>query len=662
MGTSGEGKRLRGLHSVDASALPSLFDTVLDQSSTGVMVFDAELRMAYVNQVAARFGGYPAEAHVGKRLSELYPQIAVQTDPLITRVLDDGEPLPGQELVWESPHPPHERRFWMVSYVPIRSTAEEDYVAAIYVETSQVRRAHDRLTRLLDALPTFVGMCTPAGIMLEANVATLAATELTRGELIGRPLWDASWWRDDAAVRDQVREMVARAQEGHASRADIVVHVDDENPVTIDFQLVPIVEHGTVTALVPSGIDITARIVERDRLQALATLSRHLSGALTTEQVSRVVVHNAHGVVDAEYVTLAVLDDERQAFRLVEPLADPEAEARWRTVPVDGPRTALQDVLATGRRLLLDREERARRYPELMRDTDRIRLDCTAALPLVDESGAVFGVLGVGWVEPIEFVEELRLRLDLLADLCGHAMRRAQRSEARDRLVQELQDEVLAAPDTPRTLDVALAYEPARGDIGLGGDWYDVIDVGDSCTALVVGDVAGHGITAAARMTEAKATIRTLVLNVAHAEVIPSTNRSLAHFDSGYIATAAVAWVDTTAETLEWRLAGHVPPVLRTPGGTTLLSGVHHPPIGTETSPREQEPVPFPPGSLLVLYTDGLVERRTEDIDVGLERLRTLVDALPHDCTATEARDAILRGLRLDECEDDVAIVVVRHR
>ena len=68
------------------------------------------------------------------------------------------------------------------------------------------------------------------------------------------------------------------------------------------------------------------------------------------------------------------------------------------------------------------------------------------------------------------------------------------------------------------------------------------------CTALVVGDVAGHGITAAARMTEAKATIRTLVLNVDHAEVIPAANRSLAHFDSGYIATAAVAWLDDDAK------------------------------------------------------------------------------------------------------------------
>jgi serine phosphatase RsbU (regulator of sigma subunit) len=218
-------------------------------------------------------------------------------------------------------------------------------------------------------------------------------------------------------------------------------------------------------------------------------------------------------------------------------------------------------------------------------------------------------------------------------------------------------------PDSSRTLDVALAYEPARGDIGFGGDWYDVIEINESCTALVVGDVAGHGITAAARMTEAKATIRTLVLNVDHAEVIPAANRSLAHFDSGYIATAAVAWIDDDAKTLEWRLAGHLPPVLRTTDGDArLLEGVQHPPIGTVTQPCEQDSVPFPEGSLLVLYTDGLVERRGEDIDVGLERLRSVVDALPPACSAREARDSIMTELQPAQREDDVAIVVVRNR
>ncbi len=663
MGTSTGGEQLRAQHSLDERTVRTLFDTVLDESSTGVMVFDADLRIVFVNEVAARMAGYLADEHRGRRLSELYPQTAAQAEPLIAGVLERGEATHDVEVVWESPTPPHERRYWMATYVPVRSTSDDQYVAAIYVETTPTRRAHERLARLIDALPTFVGMCTPEGTLLEANEATLAATELSHEELIGLPLWEASWWSDDADVQRRLHEMLAAAQAGQQTRADIVIRRPDRPPVTIDFQLVPIVERGVVTALVPSGIDITARNAERDRLRALSGLSQALNGALTTGQVAALVLAEAHDVVDADFVTVALLDEDRQSFHLVQPLKIPDIAERWATVPLDGPRTAAHDVLATGQPVLLARDERLLRYPEVVRDTDRVGLDRTAALPLVDETGTVFGVLGAGWTAPIEFTGELRLRLDLLADLCGNALRRAQRTEARDLLVQELQDEVLAMPDASRTLDIALAYEPARGDIGLGGDWYDVVEVGEACTAVVVGDVAGHGITAAARMTEAKATIRTLVLNVPHAEVIPAANRSLAHFESGYIATAAVAWVDTHAGTLEWRLAGHVPPIVRTPDGSTrLLSGVHHPPIGTQNEPCEQDAAPFPDGSMLVLYTDGLVERRDEDIDVGLERLRALVEALPDECSAAEARDAILQGARLAEGEDDVAIVVVRNR
>ena len=600
--------------------------------------------------------------HVGRPLAELYPQTGVQAEPLIRQVFDSGEAVHNEEVVWESPEPPHARRFWMVSYVPVGALGADRYVAAIYVENTEARQAHERLIKLIDALPTFIGLCTPEGILLEANAATLAATQRTREEITGLPLWEASWWADDAEVQAQLQAMLAAAQAGRQARADIVVKRQDAPPVIVDFQLVPIVEHGTVTGLVPSAIDITARVAEQSRLEALAVLSRNLNGAFTPAQVAHLVVAGAPEVVGADFATVAVLEDDRQSFRLAQPLKIADLAERWATVPIDGPRTAAHDVLATGRPVLLGRDERILRYPEVVRDTDRIGLDATAALPLVDEEGEVFGVVGFGWVEPDPFTDELRLRLDLLADLCSHALRRALRTEARDRLVQELQAEVLAMPDTSRTLDVALTYEPARGDIGLGGDWYDVIEVGEACTALVVGDVAGHGITAAARMTEAKATIRTLVLNVDNPDVIPAANRSLAHFDSGYVATVAVAWIDTEAGTLEWRLAGHVPPILRTPDGTTLLSGVHHPPIGTETEPRAQELRPVPRG----FAARALHRRPDRATGRGHRRragpARALVEALPEGCSAAEARDAIMDGLRMDEAEDDVAVVVVRNR
>lgn len=661
MSTSREPDHSTRPHAVPLDALPALFDTVLDQSATGVMVLDSELRLVFVNDVAARIGGHPVDVHIGRRLGELYPQIAPQAEPFLTQVLQHQEPVRGEELVWESPRPPHARRYWQVAYLPVSSPAGDRYVAAIYVETTPVRRAHDRLSKLIDTLPTFVGMCTPDGLIVEANAATLAATEVVRDELIGLPLWEASWWGHDRSVQQALRDAVERAQRGEASRYDVEVLIGDHT-VTLDFQLVPILEHGVVTALVPSALDISPRIAERDRLESLARLSRHLNGAMTTSQVARLVVVHALEVVDATFVNVALLDPERQELRLIQPLMDADIEDRWGTLALDGTRTPFHDVVRTGGTVFVDRDQRAARYPGMVDDTERLGLDTTASVPLVDEAGVVFGVLGVGWATPIEPVDELQLRLDLLADLCSHALRRAQRTEAQNRLVRRLQEEVLATPDTSHHLDVALTYEPAQSDIGFGGDWYDVIELDDTCTAVVVGDVAGHGMTAAARMTETKATIRAMVLNAPRSEVIPAAARSLDHFDSGYIATAAVAWIDTGAETVEWRLAGHVPPVLRTPaGGTRLLTGVHHPPIGMPTGPREQAPEPFPTGSLLVLYTDGLIERRAEDLDVALERLRTLVESLPDGCSAAQARDVLLQEMRVAESVDDVAIVVVHN-
>ncbi|MFP5321126.1 MAG: PAS domain-containing protein, partial [Acidimicrobiia bacterium] len=241
-----------GLRDVDLDALPALFDTVLDRSGTGVMVFDAELVIVYVNDVAARVGGFPADVHIGRRLSDLHPQIAGQAEPALAEALERQEPVVAQELVWESPRPPHERRFWHVTYVPLRALGGDRYVAAIYVETTEARRAHERLARLIDALPTFIGMCTPDGIITEANQATLAAAGVRREDVVGRPLWEADWWRLDRTVRRRIHDAVVLAQEGRSTQLDVEVQLSDGGTLTLDLRLVPIIEHGAVTAIVPS--------------------------------------------------------------------------------------------------------------------------------------------------------------------------------------------------------------------------------------------------------------------------------------------------------------------------------------------------------------------------------------------------------------------------
>jgi serine phosphatase RsbU (regulator of sigma subunit) len=150
--------------------------------------------------------------------------------------------------------------------------------------------------------------------------------------------------------------------------------------------------------------------------------------------------------------------------------------------------------------------------------------------------------------------------------------------------------------------------------------------------------------------------------------VFPQATGLLDHIDDAYVATAALVEIDTAARRLRYATAGHPPPLLRTPAGAIrLLEHANVPVIGVAVTPRTAPPEPFPAGSVLVMYTDGLVERRGESLDAGLERLVGALDAAARDATGAAApadaiADHLLRTL-LDEetLGDDVALTVVRH-
>ncbi len=359
---------------------------------------------------------------------------------------------------------------------------------------------------------------------------------------------------------------------------------------------------------------------------------------------------------------MALVDREARTFVLAQPSRDADVERRWATIPLDDLRTPFHEVLERRELVFVDRDRRQRDFAHMVGDTDMIGLDTTAALPLFDDDGTVFGVIGVGWEERTPATEQNVARLKLLADMCGQALLRSRRGEARANLIHDLQGEVLGAHDVPGGLDVAVAYRPANTELGFGGDWYDVITVDDERAVFVVGDVAGHGTFAAARMTATKATIRAFLTAHSLEDVVPRSTQALSHLQSGYIATVALAAVDRTQQRLRWCLAGHPPPVLRTTDGVTrLLDGAHHPPIGMPTTTKPLPEADFPPGSLLVLYTDGLVERRDADIDERLEVLRTTIAELPDDLDAAAVRDELL-GRLADGAgrADDIAVVVIR--
>ncbi|GAA2263924.1 hypothetical protein GCM10010415_29560 [Streptomyces atrovirens] len=227
-----------------------------------------------------------------------------------------------------------------------------------------------------------------------------------------------------------------------------------------------------------------------------------------------------------------------------------------------------------------------------------------------------------------------------------------------------LQEAMLQAPDLARHDNIAVRYLPATGSLNVCGDWYDAVDLPDGRFAVAVGDVVGHGLEAAAVMgmlrSALSAAIRALERPAQALEVLGLYSRSV---EGALNTTVAKALVDPTSRLIIYSSAGHPPPVLlRTDGTCELLDQATDPPLAVRMQhvPRPQTSATYRPGDTLVLYTDGLIERRGEDIDTGIARLTGTLGR--YSVLAPEQlADTLLTQLGLSGGgRDDIALVVVR--
>ncbi|HYK26888.1 MAG TPA: SpoIIE family protein phosphatase, partial [Streptosporangiaceae bacterium] len=218
----------------------------------------------------------------------------------------------------------------------------------------------------------------------------------------------------------------------------------------------------------------------------------------------------------------------------------------------------------------------------------------------------------------------------------------------------------------PSSVEVMHRYLPGSKLIEVGGDWYESIALPGGRVALVVGDVAGHGVRAAVTMGRLRTAIHTLaMLELPPAETLQQLNELMQELGvhEPHFATCVYAIFDAVAGTCEVASAGHLPPLLVHPDGKNeLLDVMPAPPLGVGAGPIQSRMLPVEDGSLLVLYTDGLVEKRTQDIDVGLGRLRDIFGPGSIDEPLEELCRATLAGVYADQQRDDIAVLVARLR
>jgi serine phosphatase RsbU (regulator of sigma subunit) len=286
-------------------------------------------------------------------------------------------------------------------------------------------------------------------------------------------------------------------------------------------------------------------------------------------------------------------------------------------------------------------------------------------LPLLPGGVTDVNVPGAG-----ETVRTLAMRVTALAgterrylvtlfDVTG----RTRRYEHDHRLVESLQRSILL-DQLPALAGVRLAarYLPGGGEVRVGGDWYDVIPLPDGRIGLVIGDVAGHGIESAALMSQLRNALRAYALEHASpAAVVDRLDRLLHHLEPAGMATIVYLVYEPRTRELSFVAAGHPYPLLvGADEATVFLDGGRSLPLGTGLDERRTDAtVTLAPGSTLVLYTDGLIERRGESLDQGFATLARSAHDDTHDPDAV--CDAILQTLLGDgPPDDDVAMLVLR--
>lgn len=398
------------------------------------------------------------------------------------------------------------------------------------------------------------------------------------------------------------------------------------------------------------------------RITRLQSITAALSEALTPEDIGDVVVQEATAATEAGACSLYVSREVGARIEIVSSVGlrgvGPASE--------DPSGIALaQRVVETGEPLwLTSLSELADRYPDAADEWQASSIESGGFVPLLTGPGRPIGVLSFGFDKSRTFDETERSFIRAIASECAHALERSRLYQREHDIAVSLQRSFLPAelPNIPG-VQVAAHYLPAVERTLVGGDWYDCIELRDGRVVIVVGDIVGHGIEAATVMGQVRNSLRVIALqDEKPAVVLSELNQIVLGMGHGAMATLVYMLIDPRTGATRYASAGHPPPVvIDSDNDAEFLEGGRSPPVGVEPSSAIPEgEIRLKPGSALLLYTDGLVERRDRNIDAGLtELLRTIASSTlePPDLLPQLVGDLIPPG----SPEDDVAVLVLKY-
>ncbi|MFJ2093722.1 SpoIIE family protein phosphatase [Streptomyces sp. NPDC087901] len=664
---------------------------LLDVLGVAAMVLDTEGRIVLWSPQAEQLLGYKPDEALGRfaaqvLVDEQHFELVLR---LFTEVMSSGEVWAG---VFPVRHKNGTSRLLEFRNMRLQDDRGDFYALGLAADGATLREVERDLAlsvRLVDQSP--IGLAVLDGNLryLAANPALERMDGLSAAEHLGRRVEEALPFLDSDTIEAAMREVLGSGvpQVSHEVAGRTPAEPDTDRAWRVSLYRLDD-SGGRVLGIAVSLIEVTDRYRAaaeaeraRHRLALIADASVRIGTTLDLEQTALELAEVTVPEL-ADVAAVDILDSVLQGRPgvtegplLIQALAVVAARPNPVVEAADPPGHAAQygaDRLITRcvrtarpvREPYLDAALLAR----IARDSRSAALLAQAgahsylAVPLIAR-GEVLGAIDLIRTDnPLPFTEDDEVLACELAARAAIGIDNARLYRQQRETALTLQRSMLPRDHhDPEGLEVVSRYQPAASRYEVGGDWFDVIGLRHGRTALVVGDVMGSGINAATTMGRLRTATQTLSrLGLQPAEVLGHLDEITADLDPPF-ATCVYAVYDPAAGRCRVSTAGHLPPVLIPRGGAPrLLDLPAGAPLGVGGVPFSDVDFPLGPGDRLVLYTDGLVETRDDDID---SRLETLLGLLRDpDPSLEESCDRLLRELRDPQGHDDVALLVARAR
>ena len=603
------------------------FAGVFDAIPTPYLVLDTDLRIVAVNRARELITGRPREDVVGQALFDAFPDNPDDPDAdgvgnlrsSLQRVLDTARTDTMRLQRYDIPDPGGDGflpRWWLPVNTPVL-----DRAGRVHLVLHRVDDVTDYVEEHLRAEPGADPGTAPTTPPAVGSALRAARVDLARAE-------------DDLEVSHRQLES-AREAEATSQRLEALLNVAQA---------------------------LSQTETETDVLEVITGRGLGLFGPAVT--VLCLAETSGGGTAPVRSVRAVTLEQVPTGTRSAQ-----------EQLPADHPLPMVDSAVHGTAHFFTDLQQTITRFPAAEAFCTRLGIHAQSSVPLHARDRSL-GSLTLGFTGPHSWPQTDRDLLDAFASLTAQALARISSHEAEvaasaqvTRFSETLQRSLLTSPPELEQLHVAVRYSPAAADAKVGGDWYDAFLTADGATSVVVGDVTGHDRFAAAGMGQLRNMLRGIAYAIADppASILTTLDRAAHALAVDGSATVLLARIEpasererTGARLLRWSNAGHPPPLLIHPDGSArfletdvdLMLGVD-----PSTSRHDHETL-VAPGSTLLLYTDGLVERRDATLQDGMDWLRDTVVVLGGR-SVDDLCDELLARIG-DQVEDDVALLAVR--